>query len=447
MTELAPALRRLLGAGTLRGCHRPPRRPGTLGLIALGPAALIACGDATGPGSDVITVNGIVMDELLRPQSGVGVMIAGHPYVITDADGRFTVTGVRTPYVLGTGLLQERGVLAYSGLTRGDPMVVVPGSPSDHGLRSGSALGRIRDEPGYAGSDHQRKSVYFESPEAVGMGSVDAAGTYVVAPRWRGPSTTTGTIHALRTHFDPTTGLPTEYGYGTIADVTLSDGEGLSGMDVQLAPIEAGSISGSVSVPDGYAVTSRTLSADFGTSPTVARAWHLFTEDSGAGAFDYVTPILSGATFSLSARAEAGQAYGTVVHTGLGTDARDLTFSAPAAPVLLAPEDEHALVGVGTQFGWTGMDDAVYLLAIRYAGGDDRVPTPPSYYVFTTETTAPLADLSGFGMPYQRGTPYTWTVHGWAPVGSVDDIAVERWFFPEGDMRTAGSAARSFTIP
>src|SRR5256885_12827666 len=96
-------------------------------LLALSAVVLMACSDSSisGP-DDTITVSGTVVDEYLRPQASVGVLIEGRPVVLTDANGHFTISAVRAPYTLVTGLTSERAALIYAGLTRPDPLVVVP---------------------------------------------------------------------------------------------------------------------------------------------------------------------------------------------------------------------------------------------------------------------------------------------------------------------------------
>jgi hypothetical protein len=200
-----------------------PTRFSALGLTVLGTALLIACDSATGPGPDAITVSGIVVDQNLRPQAGAGVLIPGHPPVVTDAQGAFTVSGVDNPYDLATGLLSERGALVYSGLTRTDPLVVVPAGPFSRLPHQGSLSGSIRRGAGYTEPEHHQTSVFFESAET--SGRAPASHIYSIGPRWRGPTTTTGTLHALRWGFDPAIGLPAEYAYGARSSLALSDGD------------------------------------------------------------------------------------------------------------------------------------------------------------------------------------------------------------------------------
>jgi hypothetical protein len=417
-------------------------------LFALAAAALLACSETTGPSPDTFTVNGVVVYETLQPQARALVLIKGHKLVTADEEGRFSVSGVKRPYDLVVAMGSEPGVLVYTGLTREDPLIIMPASQFirlPHGAR---IEGGVSGGTGYSEPEDHRTSVLFESPETSGVGSVSGNRTYSILTEWKGSSTTTGSIHALQWQFDPSTGLPAEYkGYGKSIGIVLSAGTSLPRQYVHMGPIETGSISGSVTVPDGYTVSSKTLLAGFGNSPASATAseWEILKEGGSADRFNYRTPILPDATFALSARAVAGEAYGEVVKTGISAKAEGIVLNTPIAPVPIAPADGFADVKLDTRFVWSRMSsDAIYMLAIRYNGEGHIIPPPVNYYILTRDTMAVVPDLSAFRRSPYPGTSYTWEVHGWAPIGSMDEIAVETWFLPQGDRSTAASVKRSF---
>ncbi|PYO34155.1 MAG: hypothetical protein DMD74_11720 [Gemmatimonadetes bacterium] len=416
-------------------------------LLALSGVVLMACSDASVSGPDnTITVSGTVVDEYLRPQVSVGVLIEGRPLVLTDANGHFTISAVRAPYTLVTGLTSERAALIYAGLTRTDPLVVVPPDPLLSPFRGAYVWGDVYGGTGLPEPANHRTSVLFESHETrwPGPAGVDH---YTLQPQWLGPETTVGTLHALQWQFDPTSGLPVAYkGYGN-TPLTLSNGGYSQGPPVTMAAtVPAGSISGSVAVPDGFAVSARILRAGFETSSARPPAWMILTDSGGANSFTYVTPDLPGAMFSLTARAVAGQAYTEVLRTGIGANAAAITLSIPAAPVLIAPENGASGVNSRTEYRWSRMTGAVYLLAIFYSGAEIYIPPPPSYYIFTSDTIASIPDLSPFGLYSYSGTPHVWEVRAWAPFRSLDEIAAATWFVPQGDGVSAVSAPRQFTV-
>jgi hypothetical protein len=417
-------------------------------LLASSAVVLMACSDSSVSGpDDTITVSGTVVDEYLRPQASVGVLIVGRPLVLTEANGHFTISRVRAPYTLVTGLTSERAALIYAGLTRTDPLVVVPADPLLSPFRGAYFWGDVFGGTGLPEPANHTTSVLFESPEIRWPGSVTGGYRYTLQPQWLGPETTVGTLHALQWQFDPTSGLPVEYkGYGN-TPLTLSNGGYFEGPSVTMAaPVQAGSISGSVTVPAGFVVSTKTLRVGFETSSARPAAWRILTDSSGASSFAYVTPNLPGVTFALTARAAAGEAYAEVAKTGIAANATGIAFSIPAAPALIAPENGATSIDSRTEYRWSRITGAIYLLAVRYNGSDNYIPPPPSYYIFTADTVASIPDLSAFGLYSYRGTSHEWEVRAWAPLGSVDEIAAATWFVPQGDGTTAASAPRQFTV-
>lgn len=416
-----------------------------VGLMVLAAATWAAgCSDSTGPSPDAISVNGRVVDEYMRPQKGVGVLIPGHDVVLADEDGRFSVSGVEKPYDLATSLLAERGALIYVGLFRDDPLVVVPAQPLLPIPHGGHLAGRVWPDGGDWPQNH-RTSVLFESPQTVWWGPVDGAGGFALSPRWSGSEPTTGAIHALQWQFDPEVGRPTQYAYGIRSGIELASGASVGNQDVTLAPVESGRVSGSVSVPDGYALTSTSLSTRFGLSSPFAPDWEIVADGAGEESFGFATPVLPDAAFAVTASAAAGEATSETIKTGLGATAEGITLNIPAAPDLAPPEGAATNVPRNT-FVWSGMSDALHLLAMRYVGTGTFYPPPPSIYVFTTESAATIPNLIPFGLFLHPGSQYEWQVLAWAPVQSTDEIMTERWFIPAGDRSSAVSAPGYFTV-
>src|SRR5437762_3102495 len=258
-------------------------------LLALSGVVLMACSDASVSGPDnTITVSGTVVDEYLRPQVSVGVLIEGRPLVLTDANGHFTISAVRAPYTLVTGLTSERAALIYAGLTRTDPLVVVPPDPLLSPFRGAYVWGDVYGGTGLPEPANHRTSVLFESHETrwPGPAGVDH---YTLQPQWLGPETTVGTLYALQWQFDSTSGLPVAYkGYGN-TPLTLSNGGSSHGPPLTMAStVPAGSSRGSVAVPDGFAVSLRIPAArvrvaqENGCSSIITRAEYRWSRRTGA---------------------------------------------------------------------------------------------------------------------------------------------------------------------
>ena len=419
------------------------------GVTVLAAAILLGCGDSapTGP-DDRITVQGIVADEYGTPLSSREVLIVGHAGVTTDADGHFSVTDVRPPYnllvMIPSSFSGDREVLMYAGLTRADPLVVTPPMPFSEAHHGAYLWGSLYGGAAWPLPPNLKTTVFFESQDAQ-WGVAAGWDHYTLQPSWLGPQSTTGVLHALQWESDSSSGLPARYtGYGSVP-LQLSDGGYFEGPSVTMgAPVGSGAIAGVVNPPGGFAVTRKTVRLGFLAPPVPAR-WEIITDSAHAASFSYVTPNLAGATFSLTAGAVAADsAYSEAVKTGIGANAADVTLSLSQPPTLVAPRAGARDVRLGTTFSWTRVEGAVYLVAIRYADQFTIIPSPPNYYVLTTDTTVTLADvIPGSMYPYPN-LSYVWEVRSWAPFGNIDDVAVPTWFVPPGDHSSTVSATKPF---
>lgn len=408
------------------------------------------CGDATGPGPDTITVTGVVVDEYLNPQGEASVLIVGHDWMFAELDGSFTVRGVTRPYDLAVGLRNgQAGALLYVGLTRNDPLVVLPAHPLVGSQYSARLVGPLSGIGDSSDPPNHRTSLFFESAVLRWPGeSFDNFNEYRYRfyPRWNGPAATTGSAHALQWQFDPLSGLPVEYtAYGR-TEVTLTDGmDEREGPDLHMEePVHSGLISGSVNLPPGHDIQWKKMLVGFGSGR--GGEWEILTDTASSTDFDYLTPDVPDVGVSLWVRARAGGGYREIVETDVGTNASDLTLSITPAPVLLSPADGYAGVDDATHFSWTGTSDAVYLFGITYIGSGLYIPPPSSLYVLTTETSFTIPRLGQPGLRFYAGSPYVWQVFDYTPFGSVDEIAAPSWFLSPGDRSMGGSAPRQFFI-
>src|SRR5579859_6401737 len=103
-----------------------------LSIATLGALASIGCssgGSGGGPTpTPTVTVNGTVVAqgnsvEFALPLPGVVVLTSGHSPVVTGSGGRFTISGVKTPYDLTIIDSTNRKATVWRGLTRPDPTV------------------------------------------------------------------------------------------------------------------------------------------------------------------------------------------------------------------------------------------------------------------------------------------------------------------------------------
>ena len=207
-------------------------------------------GNPDGGGSAVrVDVNGRVMDLAGQVKDGTWVVIKSGSFRATptvDSEGNFTVASVPIPYdvwviVEGTSpwdylrnattAPMEVGVTASLGLqhqsqshaARFDETYCHPSTAN-----LASISGRVSGGIGFPTPDDYWTAVAFSSPTgSSGMLSGDTTtvssttGAYVTDVRWSGPSTTSGTLHALQ--WQRGSGGPASYsGYG-VASVPLTD--------------------------------------------------------------------------------------------------------------------------------------------------------------------------------------------------------------------------------
>src|SRR5262249_35890575 len=103
-----------------------PVRPLRL-LAATTLALFVGCGGGSGNpdgGGGNTTVNGQVLDNFGIGRSGATV-IAGGKTTTTDATGRFTVSGIATPYdVVIIAPAPDKAATIYKQLTRTDPKLL-----------------------------------------------------------------------------------------------------------------------------------------------------------------------------------------------------------------------------------------------------------------------------------------------------------------------------------
>jgi len=415
-------------------------------ILALG--LIAGCADSsTSPSGETITVSGVVVDEFGLVQRNAHVLIIGHAPVYADADGRFTVRGVRRPYDLATGLLFERAALVYKGLTRPDPTVVVPPSRNSPSPSYAVLTGTVTGGAASMQPANHRTSVLFESPAMHVGGTVQDDYGYLLALSWRGATSSTGALHALQWQFDPVSGRPVDYlAYGNATGVSVTYPMSGSGPAVPIAaPVTEGSLSGEVVPPAGVSVVAKTLRLGFTQSTLLGPAMRLVVDSGNANAFSYVTPDLPGATFSLTVDVSQGQATGSVVRNGFSAHATGLSVAVPPLPALISPAEGDLTVGSATKFSWTRTEGALYLLSLYYIGPQNYQPPAPNFYVFTMDSSVTIPNVGPLGTVAYQGSLYRWDVHTWAPVSSADAIAVPSWFAPRGDRVQTVSGSRTFT--
>lgn len=382
-------------------------------LLVTGLSLLEACGgsDGTGP-TTTITVSGHAQDRLGEPIAGARVLVSGQPSVTTGADGGFTITGVAVPYDIALIETGRNTGIVYKGVTRSDPTLL---DLFDPGVEQAAT---VAGSAPLASGGHTL--VFFISGRNV-VGGVDAdptTGQFTFTVRWHGSATThTGTLHVLQLTA-AANGTPASYDGYASRPLTITAGGTSSSNDFAVADLAdppEQTISGTVALPAGYTLTSRSLFVSFGRVPVV---WD--EQGTLSNAFTYTVPAVAGTAFSVEALAvDAASRASFFFKVGVAGNSTNVNVPLEAAGQLAAPPDGAAEVDVATSFTWShgggvGVD-------ILEALPDN--PGGPRFLVLTTAADAKLADLSASGLGLPASASYHWLVDRVAPVRSMDEAA------------------------
>jgi hypothetical protein len=399
--------------------------------------------------SNTVTVNGTVVDEYGVPFGGQTVLISSGAFnesTVSGASGAFTMANVPTPYnatIPNSSLLQAGScpiAVEYVGLTRNDPTLtdVSLGLGSNRGATLGGQLtgGKYPEPSGYV------TDLVIASPQislAQNLGD-QSSGVYLTTVNWQGPTSTSVTLYALQIQNDADSGLPVAYpGYGTLGGVMLQDGANFATQDVSLDPVSMATLSGSVNLPSGYTVFSKSVALL--AFPGVVLP--LLGDGSNSASFSYAMPTIPSTSLLVGVTAASSNPPGLGFAQKVLMAGQDETLSVPAAPSLLLPEDGVTGVTSATQFSWTQFLGGIHVLAVLPVSSN----CSESVFVFTAATAANIPDLSNAGLRMLPDTNYSWFVNGIAPVATIDALASPGAFatLNFGNLQQADSASQSFT--
>ena len=386
-----------------------------------------------GGGGGSLAVTGQVVDGAGQPVVG-RIVLLGNLSTTTDVLGQFSFTGVSAPYDL-TLVATSPGKVAtlYQGLTRTDPKVL--------DLATGGTLPNTAHVQGtlFGAStfDGTNVAVVWASPEAVAGVFVDSF-PYDLGIEWAGPTTITGTLHALQWTVDGN-GLPTAYqGIGVKNDVSLDAGTTLTTGDMNLEIPATQTVVTTFSPPTGYTLFGRRASVTFPDGAFFPVA----SDQSSGTTFSVLVP--SGADLSVRVSTIATnptgsvQIFGSLAGVAPGTSDASLALPSPALPVLPAPGATG--VSTTTDFSWSALAGGVQVVLFSASSGSS-----PSFAIITAGTSARLPDLGSQGLGLPSSESYQWTVIGLAPLASVDAVAENGTIAPEGAAVFESIADSSFT--
>jgi hypothetical protein len=386
-----------------------------------------------------IDVHGVVVGRV-GAAANLTVRIQGHPTVMTDSSGAFTISGVTVPYDVAIVDSANKLAAVHQGLTRPNPTLVLPNPLGT--MITGAVSGTFS-----GGKSGDSTFTTFDSPDTAQMGNTYAAGVTAFSDSfyWFGSSTTTGTLRAFQMQLGGNM-LPSVFdGYGELPNVVLSNGGSVTGqvISIMTAPPN-GALSGSYTVPPGYTV----FRGDVCLQASGHHPLGIYFDTTKSSSFAYVIPQITGVTWAIQLVAQGPSlSAATAWQPGLAAGTSGLNVTAPSATTLMQPADAATGVGTTAMFSWMSEPSAVYIVSLEpMAAG--WVET-----VFTTATTMTIPDLSALGAPLASGTSYQWYVSTVGPLAGEDDFAtptgvsIFQGFGTVAASFTTQSATRTFTTP
>jgi hypothetical protein len=391
--------------------------------------------DSSTGASGTITVTGKVITSTLVPVPNSPVVITGRPATTTDANGSFSVTDVTVPYDVTIVVSTSKLAIVYRGLTRPDPMLVnilALGS----GANTATVGGTLSGGGGYPEPATRTSRAYITSTDASASATANATtGAYTSTFGWSGSTTLTAVLRALQWDKNAA-GMPTAYtGYGEKTGVSITAGGAFASQNIAMTAAASQNISGTVTVPAALTLSSKSLGVTFSAGDNFTLG-----SESGTGtAFTYPVPVITGATFSVSAAATGAAGQGSIRKTGIAAGTANIAITIPTLPTQSLPVNAATGVDTTTSFSWAPVTSSIYLVLFN------GPPNQPDYLVITSETSTKIPNLSSLGMGLPQGIGYTWLVMGYGPYVSVDAAAGSGGLISQGDALVSTTTTRTLT--
>ncbi len=372
------------------------------------------------PPPSTLTVSGQVRNRFGRPLAGVPVC-SGSRCVNTDAQGRFTHTGMTAPYSLTVRPIgsQEH---TFVGLERPDPLLLLyssAGAPSEQSanLSGNLVAGSGVTLPNPANTVAQ---VVFAAPSAKLTQFVPPSDnlaalfpgqvpSYSLKAVWYGNASVGGRLHALQwRHVPGVPGTPQQFlAYGS-RPASLSAGVSQT-LNLGLSPIETGALSVELKNLGLLTLRSRQLYVNL-----EARSLFLVASETAGSPLSlaWPTPVIPGKSLTFAAYADASDGRSSSLQvSGLGPYAV-LEASLATPPVLLSPGSGQSNVSPGASLSWNRPAQSISLLILSAPGQPTRT--------FYTQGDALTPGL-------QAGTSYSWLVQVVGPFADMNEFTGPRW--------------------
>ena len=366
-------------------------------------------------------VQGRVLKSWLWSANGRRVHLKNHEPATIGRDGEFSFDHVPAQYELWVDHEGEAPVTVYRGLTRRDPVIIH--SPSfvtslDEPQRKTTISGIVRGDFPFPIERGHAMSLYFFSEHATGrwgMGQMGQSlgprfGRMIVA--WNGPSSVSGTLLALGTHF----GSAEHLGEAFLSrrPLRISDG-GEAIEELALERLPTGRIAGEIKTrlygTNGYLAFR--LSGNRGEIGLDCKLkpgrYGCSVPDFSALGGEYCMSLVDGAVSG-----------GRTQQCGGKIGMENFSLQLEPAPQL-RPLDNPGFVHANTVLSWSGDEHAVYSVKIR-----PDVMKHVKWFeleVFFVGPRLAWPGLADYGIEVAAGQKYKVQIARHYPYKSLDEMA------------------------
>ena len=342
-----------------------------------------------------LTVEGRTTMGYDIPVAGLAVSSQGES-ATSDADGRFTLSGLSVPYDLTTWDAVAERVNVYAGLTTPTPKVselalALPATDRSATLQGNLTGDLLPIEP------DEGVMVCFEGLDQTFTKCTEvgpAATTYSLTANWPGATTRDVRLHVLKVQYD---GLsrPANYPAYAVEEFTMTDGV-VTDLD-----LEGGEPLGTqtllVEIESSADITQTMVGVQFGDSLFMP----LLRDSSGAKVLAAVMPEIPNHTYSVVSM-------GTLLNFAWASEITgdSVNVLLPDAPTLTSPTTGATGVTTATVFevdGWTG--PLVHLW-------QPNTPGAPTISLASMASSVTIPDTSELGFALPASADYSWTVVG-----------------------------------
>ncbi len=362
------------------------------------------------------------------------VVIIGRPSTTADAQGAFTVSGVTTPYTIATEAPNNgmSYITIIVGVTRSDPTIVAFFSSAT------SNTGTVTGSLNATTFANRQTRVLYDAPETA-RGALVTTDPYSIPLVWYNTASTTGTVYGLQWAND-TSGLPMTYdGWGSVANVTVSNGATTGMENIALNSVTSAVIGGTLTAPVGITPSYKTLTLRMPYDATTV----LVNETSSTASWFYNAPVISNATFDMNALGQdaLGHRIASITKHGLSPGNTAVGLTLPSPPQLSLPLDMATGIDLGTQvFSWAPMvPGGLYEVSVHAGIRQFVILTADPNFVLP-----PTVEL-GIGT-FPTNTPITWSLFAYGGgVSTTDDVTASVTGFFTGLSPTTGDVWSSQT--